>query len=159
MYTWTNGDTAIFSGTSGTVSLASTSISAGAIQFTTSGYTVSSNTLTIPSGGTTIAVGSGLSATITSAISGGVVTLGGVTGGCSGGGNLTLSSSANSYQGMTINYGTLTAGAANTLPNGTVFDFGSSSGGSGAAPNWCSMPPRPSADSPADSWRLAVPAD
>ena len=137
MYSWSQivsdpSPVAVFSGSAGTVNLtAGTTFNPPTIQFSTTGYSISSNTLTIPTGGTTVYVPSGYSATISSALSGGGgLSLGGSGG--SGGGILNIGgdNSANTYLGGTaINYGTLKAAYANALPNGSVVTLGASGGG------------------------------
>ena len=105
--TWNNaaGDTAIFGGTAGTVTL-SEAITAGGLDLTTDGYTLTGNTLTI-SGGGAIAVGSGLAATVSSTLS---ATSGLVK---TGAGSATVSGPSTITGNVTVNGGTL--GFANTV--------------------------------------------
>ena len=108
-YAWINGDTAVFSGTAGTANVDTTGITASAIDFSSSGFTIGSSgggNISPVSGGMVIAVNSGLTATISAAIgcSGGIGS--GLT--LTSGGGLTLSNSSNNYSGPTnVNSGTL----------------------------------------------------
>jgi len=106
-----NDHTAVFGGTAGTVSVASGGVTASGLTFNTTGYVVQSNTITL-SGSTTpiISVGSGLTATINSALAGtsgftktgdGILVLGGDQTGLA-------------TTGITVSAGTLRAGAADT---------------------------------------------
>ena len=112
--TWQAGSDAVFPGTAGTVSMGSgVSVNAPSITFQTSGYTIQSNTLSVPTGGTTVIDVQTGTATISSVITGsGALEK-------SGSGTLKLSGS-NTYTGdTTISVGTLQAGTTNAIPNGT----------------------------------------
>jgi RHS repeat-associated protein len=119
----TSGDTAVFPGTAGSVTVAS-GIVAGEVQFTASGYTLGSGSIAITGTGQ-IDVASGLSETISSTLNGS----NGLT--KTSAGNLTLSA-ANTYTGGTnIFGGTITAGIASALPTSTAVIIGDSSGDTG----------------------------
>ena len=92
---WANGDSAVFMGAGGTITLYASPIYAASITFETSGYQISSNNLCLPSGGTTIDVHCGATATINSTIAG----CGALT--STGSGMLTLNGD-NSYSGGTF---------------------------------------------------------
>ena len=112
---WTQGDSAIFGGTAGTVTLG-TAITAQDLTFGTNGYTVTGNSLTLGVSSTpTVTLGAGISATISSIVAGS----NGLT--VTGGGTLTLTG-ANTYSGgTTINAGTLTySGAASSSGGGNL---------------------------------------
>jgi len=113
-----NGDDAVFAGDAGTVTL-SGSLSAQSLNFATTNYTLASGTLSLPAGGTTFDVDSGVTATIGSTIDG--------TGALTkiDAGTLVLAAN-NSYDGQTtVDGGTLQIGAGGTT--GTL--------GSGAVAN------------------------
>jgi autotransporter-associated beta strand protein len=115
---WSNGtdDTASFGGTAGTVTLGE-AITAGGLDFAAGGYTVTGNTLTI-SGGGPLNVGSGLSATLASALS----AADGIE--KTGGGTMVLSGS-NTYTGTTtVNAGTLVGGVSAGYGGGSAPAFG-----------------------------------
>ena len=104
-----NGDTAVFSGNYGTVTLNS-GIQAGELDFSTDAYLLQSGSLAI-SGSGTIDVGSGLGATISSSLSGS----NGLT--LTDAGTLLLSGS-NTYNGATeVNNGTLQLRSSIALGN------------------------------------------
>ena len=106
---WTNGDDAVFPGSAGTVTV-SAGISANSMTFSTTGYTVQDAGSGSPSLAVgTISVGTGLSDTIASVLSGsGALAL-------SGPGTLNLSG-ANTYTGaMSISGGTLQLGNSSAL--------------------------------------------
>ncbi|HEY2414903.1 MAG TPA: autotransporter-associated beta strand repeat-containing protein [Pirellulaceae bacterium] len=111
-----NNDTAIFAGSAGTVAL-STGITARAIGFSTSGYTVGNNVLTLSGGGVDVA--SGLTETISSQIAGSA----GLT--LTGSGT-TILTGTNTYSGTTtISAGTLqigSGGTAGTLGSGSIIN-------------------------------------
>ncbi len=125
---WTtadNGDTAVFSGTSGgTVIVDASTISVGGIQFNTGGYTIAPSqstnySLGLATGGATIGLSGGVTAQITAQITGGNLT---VSGGGSGG-ILQLAPSSsypNGFGNLTISGATLQANTGGALPNGTV---------------------------------------
>jgi autotransporter-associated beta strand protein len=98
---WTNGNNAVFAG-SGTASIAASGVTAENLFFTNvTGCLIQNSTLTLNGYTPTITVGSGLSATISSAINGSVGII------KAGRGTLTLSG-ANTYGGgTTVNGGTL----------------------------------------------------
>ncbi len=105
-----NNDIAVFAGsTGGIVSAVNTGITAGGINFTTDGYTVQNNSVTLSGG--QVSVGSGLTATFASSLAGNS----GLP--MNGPGTLVLSSAGNTYTGATsINGGTLRQGVANAIP-------------------------------------------
>lgn len=124
---WSNttnaNDTVTFAGTAGTVTLANP-ISAGALVFNTTGYTMTGSTLTLSGSGSnpgTVDFGSNLAAaTISSAIAGG----NGLTFNGNGNGVLTLNgTAANTYTGGTIiNSGqiSITSGSAGGVTLGAA---------------------------------------
>jgi autotransporter-associated beta strand protein len=138
---WTQGSSAIFGGTAGTVTVGATPITVQSMTFSTDGYLVTGNPLTLGGSTPTITSDAGVSATIKSDLSGlaGLVKAGAgslvVTGSLSSltgsvtasGGSLTLGSpGAMSYTGPTIvsNGATLTFAAApatNTTIASTAF--------------------------------------
>ena len=88
-------DTATFTGTAGTVTIAGGGINAGAVQFFTTAYTLAGGTLALGQAGTNVYVNSG-TATISSVITG----TNGL--GLAGGGTLVLNGAAsNTYTGAT----------------------------------------------------------
>ena len=121
---WSNGDIAVFAGARGeTISLVGTGIYASAIDFETSSYVIAGNTLTLPTGGTSIDVSPGINATIDSNITGSF----GLT--LTGSGILTLGGTNNNYSGGTkINGGTLQLGVLNALPTSTTVTLANYSG-------------------------------
>ena len=115
LVTWDNdgNGNAVFAGTGGTVSLATT-IEAASIRFGSAGYTISSDTLALPVSGTTINVDPGLGATIDSTLAGN----GGLT--KTGSGTLLLGG-ANDYRGgTTITAGTVQLGGSSALGTGDL---------------------------------------
>ena len=127
MVAWNNAslNTAYFGGTAGTVTLG-TPITANALTFNTTGYTLSGGTLTLAGTTPTITVNSGTD-TISSVIAG----TAGLT--KSGAGTLSLSGANTFSGGITVNTGTLNVSddaalgnSANgiTLANGTVLNGG-----------------------------------
>jgi fibronectin-binding autotransporter adhesin len=109
-----NNDTALFSGTGGTVALV-VPITAGGLTFNSTGYTIASNTLTLAGTAAVSVTNSGDTATISSIITGSA----GLS--KSGAGTLTLSSTGNSFSGgVNIGGGTLSIAAANNLPSGNA---------------------------------------
>jgi autotransporter-associated beta strand protein len=133
---WTQGSSATFGGTAGTVSVAATPITVQNMTFLTDGYIVTANPLTLSGSTPTITLGAGVSATISSDMAGsaGLVKSGAgsliVTGSLSSltgavtasGGSLTMGSpGAMSYSGPTIvsNGATLTFAAAPAV-NSTI---------------------------------------
>jgi fibronectin-binding autotransporter adhesin len=127
-YTWTNSGTerANFGNTAGTVTLG-TGITAYGLNFSTSGYTITSNTLTLAgTGGGVIDTGTS-NATINSVIAGSV----GLT--KNGTGTLTLGG-ANTYTGQTtVAAGTLTLGTSNALPTAERLQLGTFTGSGNTA--------------------------
>ena len=111
---WANGDKAVFNGTAATVSLASGTISAASIQFIAGGYTISSNTLTLPSGGTSIDVYPGQTATISAVITGSYALT------KTDSGILSLTGTNNYTGGTTISSGTLQVSSAGNLGSGAL---------------------------------------
>ena len=105
--TWVNaaGDTAIFGGTAGTVTLGE-AISAAGLQFDTAGYTITANTLTL-TGTPAITTDTGVTATIASTLAG--------TDGLlkNGDGTLTVSTRATYTGATTVTAGTLTLATPN----------------------------------------------
>ena len=93
---WPNSaaDAAIFTGTAGAVTLAAGGVNAGSLQVLTTGYSLSGGALTLGGAGSNVFVGSGVTATINSAIAG----TNGL--GVYGPGTLNLTG-ANSYSGST----------------------------------------------------------
>ena len=69
---WPNSlsDTAIFTGTAGTVTLAGAGVNAGSLQFLTTGYTLGGAALTLGGTGSNVFVGSSITASINSVIAG-----------------------------------------------------------------------------------------
>ena len=107
-------DTAVFGGTSGTVSV-SGSIAAGGLDFRTSDYSLTGGTLTLGGAAPTITVGSGALATIRSTLTG--------TGGVTKAGDGVLSLTANNSSlsgGLTISAGEVRFSHANALGSGVV---------------------------------------
>jgi len=105
-------DDAVFAGTAGTVSIAAGGVTANDLLFSTTGYLIQDNTLTLNGLTPTITTGTGVSATISSLISGSA----GLA--KAGDGTLVLTG-ANNYTGNTaIGAGTLQLG--NGAVNGTV---------------------------------------
>jgi autotransporter-associated beta strand protein len=95
-----NGDSAVFAGSAGTVTLG-TGITAGGLTFNSDGYTVTGNTLSLVGSPASLSVVSGVNATISANTSGGSVTK-------TGSGTLTLSGSGdNTNLGLTVNAGTV----------------------------------------------------
>ncbi|MBB3594213.1 outer membrane autotransporter protein [Rhizobium sp. BK529] len=91
---WASGGTAIFGGTPGTVAVNGT-VSVGGVTFDSSGYTITGGTLALTGATPTITTNAGVSATISSAISGSATLV------KSGAGALTFSG-AKTYTGATI---------------------------------------------------------
>ncbi len=129
---WSNAydPVAVFAGSAGTVTLG-TGITASSLNFNTSGYTVTGNTLTLAVSGT-VSVAPGDSDTISSVVAGST----GLT--LTGGGTLTLSGSNTYTGGTTLSQGTLvhasnnatgavtapiTIGDANTGSANTTLEF------------------------------------
>lgn len=69
---WPNAttDTAAFTGTAGTVTLAAGGVSTGSLQFASTGYALSGGAVTLGASGSNVILGSGITATINSAIAG-----------------------------------------------------------------------------------------
>jgi len=109
---WTSGGDAIFEGSAGTVSVAAAGATAHNLTFNTTGYMITNNTLTLTGTTPTLALDTGLSATIASAIAGssGMVK--------SGGGLVTLLGGNSCSGGTTVNGGTLQVGDGTV--NGTL---------------------------------------
>src|SRR5262249_30271140 len=111
-----NNDTAIFAGSAGTVTLG-TGITAREIGFTTGGYTLQNNVLTLSGGGVDVA--SGLTETMSSQSAGAA----GLT--LTGSGT-TILTGTNTYSGSTtISAGTLQVGSGGTagaLGSGPIID-------------------------------------
>ena len=115
-----NGDTAVFGGTAGTVTV-SGQVSAAGMTFNTTSYVIQSGTLSLPAGGTQINV-EAASASISSAIGG--------TGGMTklGSGTLTVSGN-NTYSGSTaINAGILTASGTSALSSSSTVVLANTAG-------------------------------
>ncbi|MEI7900524.1 MAG: autotransporter-associated beta strand repeat-containing protein, partial [bacterium] len=111
---WTNGNDAIFEGDVGTVSIAAAGATAHNLTFTTSGYLIQSNSLTLNGTAPTISLGTGISGTISSIIAGSAGLI------KSGAGTLTLSG-VNTYSGgTTVSAGTLSIGKASTRSGTTI---------------------------------------
>ena len=107
--TTTTDDDAVFAGTAGTVTIATGGVSANSLTFSTTGYAIGGAALTLNGTTPTLTAGTGISATLSSVISGAA----GLT--KAGEGILTLSA-ANNFTGVTnINAGTLKAGNAAAL--------------------------------------------
>jgi fibronectin-binding autotransporter adhesin len=126
-YTWIGdgNEIANFGNTAGTVTL-DTGITANSLVFSTTGYTITGNILTLAGTGGVIDTGA-VNATINSSIAGSV----GLT--KNGTGTLTLGG-ANTYTGKTtIAAGTLTLGASNVLPAATTLQIGTFTGSAGTA--------------------------
>ncbi|MFM7243413.1 MAG: lamin tail domain-containing protein [Planctomycetaceae bacterium] len=105
---WAEGRTAVFGGTAGTVTVAS-SVSPLALSFTTTGYTLASGSGSIAAGDVSIVAGG--AATIATRLTGS----NGLT---LGAGTLLLAGTANDYTGFTsIVGGTLQLAASNVIPN------------------------------------------
>jgi autotransporter-associated beta strand protein len=123
-----NDHTAVFAGTSGTVSVDAGGVTASGMQFDVNGYTVQNNTVTLTGSSPTIKVtNSGDNATVSSKLSG----TNGLT--VSGAGKLTLSG-ANDYSGGTvISSGTLLANnsSGSATGSGSVAVNGGTLGGTG----------------------------
>ena len=95
-------DDAVFANTAGTVTLAAGGITANDLTFSSTGYLIQSNTLTLNGTTPTITTDPDVSATISSIVAGSVGLV------KSGGGTLTLSGATNTYTGnTTVNAGTL----------------------------------------------------
>lgn len=113
VYMWSNTtnsrDTVIFGGTAGNVSVSGTK-TLGSMIFTTSGYSISGNTLTLDGTGNVEVIGSAVTATVNTAI----LTNTGVDLRKRGGGKLVLTGN-NAYSGTTtVHGGTLTINGAHT---------------------------------------------
>jgi autotransporter-associated beta strand protein len=106
-----NGDSAVFAGSAGTVTLG-TGITAGGLTFDSDGYTVTGNTLSLVGSPASLSVVPGASATIAANTSGGSVTK-------TGSGTLTLSGSGdNANLGLTVDAGAVRlAKASSASPN------------------------------------------
>lgn len=108
MQAWSNaaGDSALFGGTAGTVTLGE-AISASGLRFTTTGYTITADTLTLSGSTPAVETATGVTATIASAVAGS----NGLT--KTGAGSLSLSA-ANTFSGAAaVNAGSLSV--SNTL--------------------------------------------
>ena len=107
-------DDAVFANTAGTVSLAAGGVTANDLTFSTTGYLIQSNTLTLNGTTPTITTDTGVSATINSTISGaaGLVK--------TGAGTLTLGVANNYSGGTTLNGGTLNPNNSAALGSGTL---------------------------------------
>lgn len=108
---WTPGSNAIFGGTGETVSLFEPT-SAGNLTFSATGYTITSDTLTLASG-SIINISGTDAATINSAIAGGPVSK-------SGTGTLVLGGTNTFAGGLTIDAGTLQTKSYDAMSSGTV---------------------------------------
>ncbi|MGE0451320.1 MAG: choice-of-anchor D domain-containing protein, partial [Vicinamibacterales bacterium] len=114
--TWIAGSNAVLEGTAGTVSIAAAGVAANSVTFTTTGYTVQNNTLTL-NGDATVSNDTGIDATISSVIAGSA----GLT--KTGDGTLTLSG-ANTFTGTAaLNGGVVQIGAANNLGGSSAISF------------------------------------
>lgn len=116
LQTWNNAaiDNAIFGGAAGTVTLGEP-ITAHNLTFSTSGYVVQGNTLTLGGANPTVTVNTGQTATISSVVAGssGLIK--------SGTGTLIVSNGTNTYMGgTTVSQGTLVFGGNNALGSGTI---------------------------------------
>jgi fibronectin-binding autotransporter adhesin len=89
---WTQGSSAIFAGTAGTLTVGAP-ITVQNMTFSTDGYTITGNTLTVSGTTATITTGTDISATISSALTGSARIV------KTGGGALTLTNPANSWTG------------------------------------------------------------
>ena len=115
---WNAGNDAVFQGSAGTVSIAATGATAHNITFTTTGFKISGNTLTLNAATPTISTGTGITATINSVIAGSA----GLT--KSGVGTLNLGGN-NTYSGtLAIDSGIVSASS--------LADSGAGSNGTGA---------------------------
>jgi autotransporter-associated beta strand protein len=118
---WTQGSSAIFGGTAGTVSVAATPIIVQNMTFFTDGYIVTANPLTLSGSTPTVTLGAGVSATISSDMAGsaGLVK--------SGAGSLIVTGSLSSLTGaVTASGGSLTLGspgAMSIVSNGATLTF------------------------------------
>jgi len=134
-----NDHTAVFGGTAGTVSVASGGVTSSGLTFNTTGYVVQSNTITL-SGSTTpiISVGSGLTATINSALAGtsgftktgdGILVLGGDQTGLAttnvNGGTLIVNGDQSTATGAVSVADTTTLGGIGSVGGATTFASGS----------------------------------
>ncbi len=120
-FAWSNvpADTASFGGVAGTVSLG-TAIEAAGLTFTTTGYTISGNILTL-SGAPVLSAASGITATLTSSLASAVNV------GVSGGGTISFNPAAGHNDGL---IGGVTVGGT-----GTVLELrGNNMGGSTVGP-------------------------
>ena len=112
-----NNDIAFFAGTVGTVSLGAAGVTVGGLQFDTTAYTITGNTLTFGMSGNIVA---NQDATINSAIA-----ATGLTITKTGGGTLTLGGN-NTYAGnTTVSVGTLKAGSITALSANSAFSVSS----------------------------------
>jgi autotransporter-associated beta strand protein len=128
--TWpnTNSSRANFGNTAGTVTIAPGGVTAFGVNFLTTGYTITGDTLTLAGTGGVIDTG-GVNATVNSIIAGSV----GLT--KTNTGTLTLGA-VNAYTGQTtIAQGTLALGVTNALPTTTTLQIGTFSG---TSPNFVS---------------------
>ena len=122
-FNWSNSpaDSAIFGGATGTVTLGA-AIEAAGLTFTTTGYTLAGNTLTL-SGAPVVTVGAGLTATATTSLASAVNV------GIAGGGVFSLNPTAGNNNGLT---GGVTVSGAGTMVELRGNNLGGSSVGTGA---------------------------
>ncbi|MBX3501076.1 MAG: autotransporter outer membrane beta-barrel domain-containing protein [Alphaproteobacteria bacterium] len=111
---WASGGTAVFGGTAGTVTVNGT-VSAGGLVFNTSGYTITGGALALSGTTASITTNTGVSATISSPLSGSAALV------KTGGGTLTIGNVVSTYTGgTTVSQGTLVFGGNQALGSGTV---------------------------------------
>ena len=113
---WADYSDAYFAGTAGTVTVSGT-VNVNSLNFTTGGYTLGGGTINMSSTGGAVSIGSGLTETINSAMTGAGTTS--MT--LAGGGTLVLGSTSNSFGGtLALNSGTLSISASGNLGNGLL---------------------------------------
>ncbi len=111
---WAGGNTAVFGGAAGTATVNGT-VAVGGAAFSTNGHVITGGTLTLSGIAPTITTNAGISATISSVITGSAALV------KTGTGTLTIGNGANTYTGgTTISQGTLVFGGNQALGSGTV---------------------------------------